>query len=977
MRRLLAPVLLVSLLLLPVALMPIAAHAAQGASSEEVIWKAVNQQNVPQELLSGKLDAYIFGVPADVATRLAKNPNVVLYTAPTGYVDIGLNPAPVMIVEIPGNHEKDAAQVLGLPAEALEYVTYVPKDANLTLLNSSPWIGVKLNDTDVTVAELCAKPAHAIPQNVKVLWQSDKYDINPFCFKEVREALNYAIDRGYIVKNIYKGFAIPISALFSPADPIYPYIAEYMIKLEYPYDMAKAKAMVDSVMGKIGAVKKGGVWYYNGKPVKVIGYARVEDERAQIGDVVANALRQLGFQVDLRKTRFAEAISTVYFTDPKELKWHFYTEGWAGTGLDRWPGDLYSQYYAPYMGWLFGLWNPRWWNYRNPVADLYGTALFKMKATPDTIRQESYWDYLWLKEHGYNMTLVVKDARTFARLLGEAMTKTVPGSPRIWIAVVMAAQPASAKLGGVTLDLGTGLRNPYFYRTMFMPGSKTVTIGTRIVYSPRSIWEPFGGFQDIYSVDPAELTTDPWIWVHPFTGEPVPFRATYDVKTAGPGGKLPVPNDAVWFDPKQDKWVPARELGRVNATSVVTIYLDNIIGTHWHDNEPITMADIAAYLAEEIKIAYGEASLDPDTANFLRQVLSSIVAFEFLPGQKQLRIYINYWHFDPDMIAFYALAVTPNGFSPLNLVPVPATVTLALDYLAYVKKKVALGDSRAKSQNIPHINLVLPEDAKMVAEALDEIDFNMYKGYFTLPNGVQLMNLNEWAGRVAMAKAFIKQHHVAWISDGPFYIDSFNKDTQTIVFKRFDDPAYPLSYTASYYGIPPKVSISNVAPTLVVPSQPATVTATVEGPAPLHLKWILADTSNNVIASGEAQYSGGSFVVTIPAAVTQRLVAGATYKLVLVAYSERVAGAAEKTILLPTASVPAGKKAEEVHKKLEQEIALLNAKIARLPTKHDIDALNKKIAHAEKVANIALALSLIDLVLVAVLLRFIGIRLRR
>ncbi|BEP17733.1 hypothetical protein PYJP_10850 [Pyrofollis japonicus] len=916
MKKYLAPILVIALLVIPFAsfVQPAAAQAEKGPAADHVIWKAVPLQNAVQALTSGDIDVYLFGLRPSAAQQLVGKPGIALYQAPAGLVDIGLNPAPVMIVQLPGKVSKAAAaQALGVDPVVISAVTYIPADANLSILNSMPFIGVPINKTDVTIVELCAKPA-SLPGNVEVLWQSDKYDINPFCFRDIRFALNYAIDRDYIVKNIYKGLAIAKYTFYGPDDPVYTELIDIVAKYKFSYNPDLAKSIVSKVLAKAGAEQRGEVWYYNGKPIQVIGIIRVEDERHEIGLMFANALEQMGIQVIKQEVTFTEAIPKVYYTDPRDFEWHFYTEGWGKGAIDKWDPWNLAQFAAAWLGWSPGWFEPSYWNYRNYTIDYYSMLTAQTQINADQLKESNYVDYLVWIQKGFikpGETIYIESKDHWISYLRRGTELGLLESIRIWIVATMDTYAARSDVKGVTLDLGAGLRNPFFYRGMYKEGSDTIRVGHLHVFTAGTIWDPVGGFSDVYSVDPMRATYDPWIWRHPFNGEPIPFRVTFSVETAGPTGKLQVPDDAVWWDAKHHKWVLAKELGRTEATSKVVFDLSNLIGTHWHDGETITCADIVGYYAELLDLAYNptKSQIEGSVASQLQQSFNTFVAFRFLPGQKKIEVYLNYWHFDPNYIADYAV-IAPS-------IPVP--LLLAEDYLAFVKKTYALSDTRSEKENIPHINLVLKNHAEDIAKALDEMKFDDYKSWFTLPHGKTVMTPQEWSDRVSKIKNYIKEYGVAWISQGPFKLVRFDKDAQELELEAFRDPAYPFGPKKWVYGLPVPTEITSVVVPTVVTGQDAQITIVVKGLEPIHVIYIIRDpATGEIVLKGMAQKTATGYIVKLPGKITIKLKPNYVYELEIVAYSEQVALPAGKTALLQTLSPGLSQQLSQTQKQIQQ-----------------------------------------------------------
>jgi peptide/nickel transport system substrate-binding protein len=987
--RVLATALLLVIVLTPFTALVAAQAQEKGPAADRIIWKRVTLEAVVEALRTGEIDVYLFGLRPAAAQQLVGERGIALYQAPAGLVDLGLNPAPVMIVQLPGElGKKEAAARLGVDPVVIAYATYIAPGEQ----PPERFVGIAIEDRDVTIVELCAKipEDRVVAAGGKVLWASDKVDFNPFCFREVRFALNYIVDRDYIIKNIYKGLAIARYAVYGAGDPNYVDVIDIIAKYKFIYNPALAKSIVFDVFERAGAEFREGVWYYNGKPVQVIGIIRIEDERYDIGNLFADALeKELGIKVLRQFLPFGEAITKVYATDPKDFEWMFYTEGWGRVAIDRWDPWMVIQFGAPWLGWTPGWGEPTYWNYRNDTIDEItkplGLGGFKSKE-----------EFIERLRKGTELVLLE--------------------SLRIWVASVLDTHPARAEVTGVTLDLGAGLRNPFFLRGATTP-TGVLKVGHMWVFTARTVWNPYGGFDDVYSVDPSLATRDPLIWRHPFNGEPIPFRVDYTVETAGPEGKLEVPADAVWWDAENDRWVPAHELGRTEATSKVVFDLSKLVGGKWHDGEPITMADILAAAATQLEIAYDpeKSQIEAAIASVAREVYDKIVALRFLPEENKVEVYLNFWHFDPNYIADMAVGILAVDFS----VDIPLTIMFASDYLAFVEKSYALDETRAKKEGIPQLNLVLRDHAEDVKRALQTISLSDYIGFVTLPGVGPLITEEEWADRVSKAIAFIDEYGHAWISNGPFKLVRFDKDAQELELEAFRDPTYPFGPRDWIFGVPTPVSITGVRVPLVQPGKEATIVVTVAGPPPLKVKYVLRDPVANVIIDvGDAVESPAGFLIELPAELTAKLEEYAVYELTIIAFSESVALPAEETVTLQTvervgaveevvrAQVEAlraeierrmeelravmgeevartigeaiGRLAEEVGRQLgglAQRVEELGTAVERAPTKEDVakvgEAVEEAIARAESAAgtaNLAVILSAINLILLLVVL---------
>ena len=133
-------------------------------------------------------------------------------------------------------------------------------------------------------------------------------ELNPFHVPEIREALNWLIDRRHVAEEIYGGLAVPRFLPLSTAFPDYARLADVAraLELRYQHDPERASAVIAADMEKLGAERSGGRWLYEGKPVRVSVLIRTDDARQRVGDYVANLLEDLGFMVE-RLYRTAES----------------------------------------------------------------------------------------------------------------------------------------------------------------------------------------------------------------------------------------------------------------------------------------------------------------------------------------------------------------------------------------------------------------------------------------------------------------------------------------------------------------------------------------------------------------------------------------------------------------------------------------------------------------------------------------------
>ncbi|MEM4038803.1 MAG: ABC transporter substrate-binding protein, partial [Nitrososphaerota archaeon] len=261
--------------------------------------------------------------------------------------------------------------------------------------------------------------------------------LNPLSIPEVRIGLQYIVNREYITKEIFKGFAAPMVTFLSAYDPDYITIFDIVKKYDFRYDPEYAKKIISEAMTKAGAVMKEGKWYYGDQPVKLKFIIRIEDERRLIGDAIATDLEKLGFEVERLYHPFGVAIEKVYLTDPRDFEWHLYTEGWGKGAPEKYDSSTINQMCAPWFGYMPGWQEPEYWNYVNDEIDSLGKKIS-------------------LSEF--------QDLETRNKLYREATELCIHDSIRLWVATRLDAYILNPKMEGVTNDVGSGLRGTWNMR---------------------------------------------------------------------------------------------------------------------------------------------------------------------------------------------------------------------------------------------------------------------------------------------------------------------------------------------------------------------------------------------------------------------------------------------------------------------------------------------------------------------------------
>ena len=124
--------------------------------------------------------------------------------------------------------------------------------------------------------------------------------------------------------------------------------------------------MISNALKEKGATKSNGKWEINHKPIEITIFIRSDDPvRKSIGEILASELEKIGFIVKKDFGDLNKAFVVVYGSDPAEMKWNLYTEGWARSAFVKYDSVGLAQMYAPWFSNMPGFNDPTYWNYKN------------------------------------------------------------------------------------------------------------------------------------------------------------------------------------------------------------------------------------------------------------------------------------------------------------------------------------------------------------------------------------------------------------------------------------------------------------------------------------------------------------------------------------------------------------------------------------------------------------------------------------
>ena len=671
--------------------------------------------------------------------------------------------------------------------------------------------------------------------------------LNPFSMRDVRYALNYLVDRRLVVNELMGGHGTPMVSNYGPSDPDYIGILGLIESYGFEHNPSLASSMIGGAMAAAGAVRgDGGAWVHGGGPVEVRIFIRSDDPvRESIGEILASSLEDAGFSVRRDYGDLNKAFVVVYGSDPAEMQWSVYTEGWGGrSAFVRYDPVGLSQMYAPWYSSMPGFNDPSYWNYENE-------------------RLDSLTQRIYAGEYG--------SAGERAELVRAATAEAVSESVRVFLAARTDLYAGGEDVEGVVNDFGAGVPSRFTPINARPDGSDTLRVGVKQIY--QGSWNPVVGFGDTYSTQIWNALSDPGTFHHPYSGRIIPVRAEWGVESGGGGDGgtgMAVPGGAVMWSPAEQGWEPVP--AGTEARSRVTF---DLTGGRWHHGEPIDMNDVmySLYFAAEWGSAPdpggGDRTFDAEYTPRAAQVVDTMVGVRPLDADT-IEVYLDYWHFDESEIAAWA-SVWPA---------MPWEVYHAMEVVV-LDGAASFSRSGSVSRSVPWLSLIVPNDAQLLADALRAARASGPGG--VPPPLAELGATAEYAaGRYDSALEWIGGTGHAVIANGPFYLESYSPESRTIRIAAFDDESYPLPAGSWAHledvRFPEIVGVD--APDVVVRGRPASIYVDAEGASTLHYfvsgqRPAGGGAEGAAALSGSADVESGSATVRLGGEDTSALGAGA------------------------------------------------------------------------------------------------------
>jgi len=663
--------------------------------------------------------------------------------------------------------------------------------------------------------------------------------LNPFQFKEIRFAINYLINREFVVDEILNGYGSVQTDPFGISSPEYETIIPILESYNFKYNPNLAKEAIDKALIANGAIKVGDKWTYKGSPILVKFMIRSDDlPRKSMGEILSNQLDNIGFTVQRDYGDLNKANIIVYGTDPQELGWQIYTEAFGGTSaFVRYNPVTVAQMYSPYFGKMPGWANPSFWNYQNSTLDKITQSIEFSNFTTQEERNE---------------------------LLRQAVSSGIQESIRIFVAQNIDPYVASSSIKGLINDFGGGIStDKSLINARSDKSASTINVGVKQIY--QGAWNSVGGCNDIYCTNILSLVSDSATSRNPYTGEVDPLRAQWtNITTMGPEKRLAVDSDALQWNPRNQIW---EKVGENTSKSKVTYHMTY---SNWQNGHPMSKADLIypLYFLYEwsSKINSTDLTFDPEYA------AQAVISLQYLRGTKFLDdnnaiSFVDYWHFDNKEIADFAAVWATS----------PWEVNAAIERL--VKNgNFAYTRSEATVKNIEWLSLIIPSHAQAIKLELEKMKSERFipaalRDYVTIDDAMK---------RYDASIKWISEHNHAIIGNGPYEIKNYNPTGKVITLTAFRDSTYP--YAKGYWSNFETAKLAKFVkvqqPKVVRSGLPLNITGNItigdSYDSNASLTYFITDKNNRLVTQGEGEWvdDKGNFIITINGTTTKGMSIG-------------------------------------------------------------------------------------------------------
>jgi peptide/nickel transport system substrate-binding protein len=628
-------------------------------------------------------------------------------------------------------------------AQALLDLKSGAMDVYTDYLRSSYTIDAAHADPDLRTADTYGFEENLFVNPVPVDQVQAPGVFNPFSIRDVREALNYLIDRNYLNSALFGGRGASHAAVWNDASPEVVRDPFFFRDLNRgaSYDFNRARTIIFTALNAAGATYDG-TWKWHGNPIVVPILIRLEDTRHQLGDYVADQVQRLGFTVNRQYVGAGAAFGIVYFGPPETGAWMLYTEAFfTNLQVSRWPDSDLDLYHCG--------------------SD--GSAVFSFYSAPLDLQ-----DACSRLASGRYSTEAER-----RQLIERGVSTALHESVRVWL-VASTVNVYSARVTAVVSDSAGGFYGPLSLRTArFATPGGTLSIGQRAQFV--SPFQPWQGFAYTGDAVIGQTVMDVGLTTHPRTGTYIPVRSEFETTTAGPTGTMAVPANALTWDPTTMGFtnVPA------GTTSKSKVRFHYTFGT-WHDGASMTMADVLYQIALIARRDRGDiSSHDADALNLHDRMFGSLFRGLTVVNPTTLDLYLDYWHLDPSFIASAADVWPPTPWEVGEL----AMATTLHDHTRVSPLSAIFG-------RLPPLDLTKGPTIGYMDREIAAGNITPTGPTVSRPPGLQsFITATEAQGRWTALQSWRTARNHYFVSNGPYVLDSVDVGTRQATVTKFG--AYP------------------------------------------------------------------------------------------------------------------------------------------------------------------------------------------
>jgi peptide/nickel transport system substrate-binding protein len=674
--------------------------------------------------------------------------------------------------------------------------------------------------------------------------------INPFHVREIREAMNWLIDRDYIVDEIYGGLAVPRYLALNTVFPDYARLAETARALEirYRYAPERAREVIHREMRSLGATFEQGRWIHDGTPVRLTILIRTDDERLRIGDYVANQLEDLGFPVE-RLYRTADEASRIWIAgDPAVGRWHLYTGGWVSTAILRDLADQFNYYYTHR-----GRPEPLWQVYEpDPRLDRLAERLQRR-------------DYETWEER--------------LAMMAEATELAIEDSVRIWLVDRINVLPRVTDLE-VAVDLAGGIAGasvwPYTMRFRGRVGGRAVVGLPNVMTEP---WNPIAGSNWVFDLMVLRALRDATVLTDPFTGlmRPqriahaevavaggVPVNSTLDWLTLEHVERIDVPADA-WlaWDVRERRFVMVGEThpdGLTARTGVRLRFDDTYFEQRWHDGTTTSAVDVIMPFILSFERGSPDSPLHDATATAPFEVFRQHFRGWRIVSTEPLVVEVWSDQVFPDAEWIVSARAPSMDLWTAELPWLTPWHSVAIGILAERQGELSFSSSKADRQRIDWMNYVAGPSLAILARHLASARAESFVPFadalapYLAPGEVE--------SRYAALERWYAERGHFWVGNGPYYLHSVHPVERSVVLRRFEDFPDPSDRWLAFTR--PRIPVADIdGPLLVAADRDAQFELDVSfdgAPYPTEsierIRYLVFDNRSNLAIEGDATAIG-------------------------------------------------------------------------------------------------------------------------